>query len=1197
MHGIPSVCLLLWLVTLSLLSTKCKGHQTYYVRPPNSTKPCPSTSEPCHELNYYAQHNTFNTSNAGFVFLPGNHTLNTTIEVENVQNLTLTGDDRFETGALGLPASSSQIHCNRINGTGFDFENLSNFSIEGLVFLECVHKKVYFIYTEQLSFHGALTMRTILNTTISMVTIQQSPGYGMVALNLFGSITDSVFLISNDTLAFFEYTDDYNCQWNNDSVNDATFVIQSSKFLGGFGRGVGGLALIIERTCPAVIFIENITAAGNEGFNGGHMNIRYNRLITPTSPSITVTNSNFSDGHSQMIASGGVTAIFLPGVSNSTHMFNTYYPLIFKHCTFQRNSAVYMSDVLVKYISNINEVAPLYLALFENCTFSDSASQPAVYKSVPYSVIYLRNSNVTISDCIFEDNFGTAIIVAGSVVTFEGNVTFRNNSGTYGGALLFSINSYMMLQEDTHIHFINNHAEYAGGAIYVRGSDCINVFPCFFQVPAKYEPFVQSLNIKLYFENNTAAEYGGTALYGGLLGFCEMKYYGSVDSNTTWWNFEYISGLHNNISASEPSAISSDPIGVCFCSNNIPNCDKKWNNITIYPGQSFNISAITVGQRNGTIRGTIRASIDNGTIDNLQSLQILESYQYCTNLTYTVYSLAKLTTVAFLEIEHLCNTESYEPPLPPKVYIVLQDCPAGFTLTNRNTQPMCDCVPILKRHHISCDINKGAIHRPRSPWIGYYNASHDSGTSGVLYHPYCPLDYCEHSDMDIQPNNSDEQCAFNHSGILCGSCKPGLSLALGTSQCLKCVNTYLTLLIPFGVAGLVLVCLLVICNLTVTEGTLNGLIFYANIIWVNKPIFFPSNNINILTVFIAWVNLDLGIQTCLYDGMDAYGKTWLQFAFPLYIWTIVGLIIYLSRYRAVNRLIGQNAVKVLATLFLLSYAKLQRAITTALMFTFIQYPDGSKRCVWLYDGNVDYFTGNRIPLFLAGLVSLLFMCLPYTLALLLICYVRRIATPRYRLLRWIVRLLPLFDAYTAPYKPRYQFWTGLLLLVRNISFLVFAFNYSDDSSLNLMAIVITSLFVLTLTWSFRAVYKQWPLDMLESSFICNLGAVSVIVLYTGVSQSTSVVVYTSTGIAFATFVGILLYHCYKKLSKTELCSVLRAAARSQLGVGRRGSEDETEPLLSETDSPEQRERNIPHYDPRHFRESMLEQLSDSRRDD
>ena len=68
---------------------------------------------------------------------------------------------------------------------------------------------------------------------------------------------------------------------------------------------------------------------------------------------------------------------------------------------------------------------------------------------------------------------------------------------------------------------------------------------------------------------------------------------------------------------------------------------------------------------------------------------------------------------------------------------------------------------------------------------------------------------------------------------------------------------------------------------------INGLIFYANIFAMNSATFF-SPPTNVLTVFIAWLNLDLGIETCFYDGMDAYTKAWLQYAFPFYVWVLVG---------------------------------------------------------------------------------------------------------------------------------------------------------------------------------------------------------------------------------------------------------------------------------------------------------------------
>ena len=38
---------------------------------------------------------------------------------------------------------------------------------------------------------------------------------------------------------------------------------------------------------------------------------------------------------------------------------------------------------------------------------------------------------------------------------------------------------------------------------------------------------------------------------------------------------------------------------------------------------------------------------------------------------------------------------------------------------------------------------------------------------------------------------------------------------------------------------------------------------------------------NPLAVFIAWLNIDLGIKSCFFNGLIAYGKTWLQFVFSL----------------------------------------------------------------------------------------------------------------------------------------------------------------------------------------------------------------------------------------------------------------------------------------------------------------------------
>ena len=78
-------------------------------------------------------------------------------------------------------------------------------------------------------------------------------------------------------------------------------------------------------------------------------------------------------------------------------------------------------------------------------------------------------------------------------------------------------------------------------------------------------------------------------------------------------------------------------------------------------------------------------------------------------------------------------------------------------------------------------------------------------------------------------------------------------------------------------------------------GTINGLIFYANVISANRSIFIKTGEANVLTVFIAWINLDFGFETCFYDGLDGYAKVWFQLVFPLYILFLVRMVILIAK--------------------------------------------------------------------------------------------------------------------------------------------------------------------------------------------------------------------------------------------------------------------------------------------------------------
>ena len=88
---------------------------------------------------------------------------------------------------------------------------------------------------------------------------------------------------------------------------------------------------------------------------------------------------------------------------------------------------------------------------------------------------------------------------------------------------------------------------------------------------------------------------------------------------------------------------------------------------------------------------------------------------------------------------------------------------------------------------------------------------------------------------------------------------------------MQCTNLHILISIIVIVAGIVLVMSLYIINFTVTIGTINGIIFYANIVSINDSVFFVNDSVfKPLRVFISFTNLDLGITTCFYNGMDNY---------------------------------------------------------------------------------------------------------------------------------------------------------------------------------------------------------------------------------------------------------------------------------------------------------------------------------------
>ena len=791
-----------------------------------------------------------------------------------------------------------------------------------------------------------------------------------------------------------------------------------------------------------------------------------------------------------------------------------------------------------------------------NSTFEDVNPSIILSTTTPNdlpSIITLYQSALNISECAFIRNYISALRAHASNITLSGDILFSNNTAISGTAFVLVQGSRLKLVENSDIVFKNNYATNTGGVFYLGDSALLYLGDVFLKRTCFLDTSSGRSQINLTFTNNSAG-LGGDILYGGQVAF-------GLDSN---WNclesFKNIS----TITETGLSLISSDPSRICLCNEiGVPNCLilSDLTTHTTYPGQPIFISAVVVGQDFGTVAGSVhaqylkRVGTDNQL--NLFPTEMIQSVtqKSCSTLKYTVFSpngtckqlVLVLTTQnsivsgqtannffpstkSYLEQFYNASPKTTEAMLlsynPVFVNIYLLPCPLGFVLTN-DPPYRCDCIQLLKQMPgVKCYIQEQTISRSGLVWVGVPDyGEHNESSETVAASKYCPTNYCNRRESSIKLHRDDSQCNYNHSGTLCGGCQPGLSLALGSAQCLLCSNKYLALLIPFALAGPVLVGFIKSLDLTISQGTLNGLIFYANVIQANRYIFLPWTQNNPLSVFIAWLNLDLGMETCFFQGLDAYYKTWLQFVFPLYVWSIAGFIIVLAKYsNRVATVMGNNSVPVLATLFVLSHAKLFRIIITSLSYTILHTSQGNK-AVWSADGNVDYLRQKHAPLFAAALASLLFLWLPYTLILFLGQWLQRC---NYRpITRMLFRLKPFLDAHYGPLKDKHRYWFGALHLMKAATLLISALIPADHSSIVIFSILVSAALLLCMD---SIVYQNQVVSIFDMTLFLNLMLFAGTKFFTQITGGNFILAaYTLIGMSFLQFAAIVVSKIYSIL--------------------------------------------------------------------
>ena len=1152
------------IILLLVLSISCLcSTRDVYIQP-SEGEHCPGT---CYNITTFGKmaDSFSNSSGLNVYFSEGTHFFNLQelVLFTNLTNTVFEGDGRMEQGFHETVWQSTVvIKCTEHSSTGIAFVNSSNITFRYITITNCGADMKNSFHSKGHSTYASLGYLNVGNSiVIDHVSVQNGSGSGLLVMSygidltitnssvaqnvVYGnsSVGNNIFIIYIDPLNCNPQKSVYNLQiaGTNVSFGDSDLLLHTSG---------GGLAIFMYQGSYGIsITLDSIIAYDNKGYYGNNIIIKANENNVPTY-NLTINNSlSTKAGHGLIIAPLDGT-FHKPCFSNLTFDFAMIY-IVNSKFTYNKYLAMRLAIVGVTYTSkiimqsteichNIESGVEVFLLSYEqqnqllvtlkNVIASNNGQKPND-NSIQYTLRADFVTRLVLNNVSITNNNMTGLSVYRTAVVVNGTSVFHNNTGIDGGALAMFGDSNLVLKENSFLNFTNNRAKNRGGAIFVDSQQYRS--PCFFQ----YSGIKFLKSAKVAFLGNTANT-AGSVLFGGDIENCVLFNFYLTNDKCFNSAFDYSA-------QTGPSVISSEPTDVCFCDdNNKINCSQTQLTMTAYPGEEINISVVTVGQRYGTTPAILQIRPFE-TINNNSVLHDTSAMK-CTTITFTpIYNMYSLNVFG-QQSQKLLN-------------ISLSNCPLGFDITNK-TRP-CDCEELRKtKTTITCDVATNTITRQGDIWIGNISDC-------VIVHTPCPFDYCNTAQVSFSLTDPDPQCALNRTGILCGKCQDGLSLALGSNNCIQCPQfSYLALIIPFATAGFGLVALLMVLNLTVSIGTINGLIFYASIVKISEStgILFPNGSIPVLSQFIAWLNLDLGIETCFYNGMTAYTKVWLQFVFPLYIWFIIATIIVLCRYSTwLSNKIGGNVVQVLATLILLSFTKIFRTFAPALTWVKLSC-ENSSSTVWYMDGNVSYFSSKHYILMAAAVLFLL-LAVPYTLALLFDAVIEKYLTRIMFFRKQWIKIKPFIDAYHGPYKDNCRFWTGLLLLVR-MSFTLVSLYLNTFGTL--IFITASTTVLLSLLVNFEGVYRKKYLNSLECLAILNLGLLSALAaVYKNNVNNEQVVTIISVSVALVTFIGILLFHVFLRFHRTKrFQNMLKKFGRNASEESERLLEDIVEQLVEPTSS-------------------------------
>ena len=582
---------------------------------------------------------------------------------------------------------------------------------------------------------------------------------------------------------------------NSIGVVDSQFIANNAVWGGGFRIEMSDNTMNNTVTVLKCQFIKNqATFAKNGKYTGGGgihivITIHYWEDNVNANNKIQIMDSSFKGNEA---LEGGAICIAI--ARQNTVGTDQLTGILILNTSFEHNQAMLGSAINIINFPVFDDGLSAEVEFYD-CSFSNNILKSTTKTLHPakMAAVYVRKIRTSFLNSVtFYNNKGSALLVVGAQVNFDGSTAvFSNNSGLDGGAIALLGVSTIRIGPSTNMTFVNNTANRYGGAIYNRyisSEDLMSNADCFLQYS---EPFLDPSSWKVHFTfsgnraHNNGCSIFSTSVYPCLWGDNSLVKISQVFQWNEQWTYKN----------SQCDEISTEPTYFNQSSS---------GPIKVYPGFTFRLPLEAWDDFNHNVTSDVvySASVqDNSNLEPSLKAEVDPGYAYITSNYIRVTGepesnvTLKLQSEGSRKINVLLN-------------LTILRCPPGFAQFETNNCAVgmrfkCECLSESHQYrgHLKCSSKRKTSKIDMKYWYGPVEVEGERGEEAVTYlmgvTPFAYRATSQHTEViernKYLPKDLGAVEGFicgstNRRGVLCGQCLEGYAVAINSLiyECVPC---------------------------------------------------------------------------------------------------------------------------------------------------------------------------------------------------------------------------------------------------------------------------------------------------------------------------------------------------------------------------------------------------------------------------